>query len=344
MESCAPANQFFRYYLLRGAIGSKKSWASTGQALYDYFSFLQAHELPWDDVDRGEEKTLLAGYRDYSFEVAKLARSTVRNRLLYVCEFYSFAQRQRWIETLPFGYETRRVMKSAGLLAHLDASGGRASVRDVMPRAHKDVFPAGTNSIRENEEANTSILVRLPSTLSLQVAADLALDPLATVEPRHRFRNPQIERVLIALDGERAAGFPSGPLYVESLALALTIQLLGGYKTARNRRDGLSAQKLRLVRRHIESHLGENLPLASLAAVAGLSVSHFGTLFKRTTGVPVHEYLIQRRVARARSLLLQRRLPASEVALEVSFAHQSHLARSMRRVLGFTPAQLVREG
>jgi len=138
MESCAPANQFFRYYLLRGAIGSKKSWASTGRALYDYFSFLQAHELSWDDVDRGEEKTLLAAYRDYSFEVAKLARSTVRNRLLYVCEFYSFAQRQQWIETLPFGYETRRVIKNAGLLAHLDASGARASVRDVMPRAHKD--------------------------------------------------------------------------------------------------------------------------------------------------------------------------------------------------------------
>jgi integrase/recombinase XerD len=138
MESCAPANQFFRYYLLRGAIGSKKSWASTGRALYDYFSFLQAHELSWDDVDRGEEKTLLAAYRDYSFEVAKLARSTVRNRLLYVCEFYSFARRQKWIETLPFGYETRRVIKSAGLLTHLDASGGRASVRDVMPRTHKD--------------------------------------------------------------------------------------------------------------------------------------------------------------------------------------------------------------
>jgi hypothetical protein len=101
MESCAPANQFLRYYLLRGAIGSKKSWAGTGRALYDYFSFLQAHELSWDDVDRGEEKTLLAAYRDYSFEVAKLARSTVRNRLLYICEFYSFAQRQAWIKALP---------------------------------------------------------------------------------------------------------------------------------------------------------------------------------------------------------------------------------------------------
>jgi integrase/recombinase XerD len=129
-------------------LAPSKSWASTGRALYDYFSFLQAHERSWDDVDRGEEKTPLAAYRDYSSEVAKLARSTMRNRLLYVCEFYSFAQRQKWIETPSFGYETRRVIKSAGLLAHLDASGGRASVRDVMPRAHKDWprFPSGEQS------------------------------------------------------------------------------------------------------------------------------------------------------------------------------------------------------
>lgn len=137
MQSCLPANEFLRHYLLRGAIGSRKSWANTGRALYDYFSFLQAHDLHWDDVDRGEQKTLVAAYRDYCFEVADLARSTVRNRLLYVCEFYSFAQRQNWIDKLPFGYETRRVLRGGGFLAHADASGGRATARDVMPRVHK---------------------------------------------------------------------------------------------------------------------------------------------------------------------------------------------------------------
>lgn len=36
MDSCVPANEFFRHYLLRGAIGSRKSWPSTGRALYDF--------------------------------------------------------------------------------------------------------------------------------------------------------------------------------------------------------------------------------------------------------------------------------------------------------------------
>jgi integrase/recombinase XerD len=43
MDSCIPVNRFLRHYLLRGAIGSRKSWANTGRALYDYFGFLQAH-------------------------------------------------------------------------------------------------------------------------------------------------------------------------------------------------------------------------------------------------------------------------------------------------------------
>ena len=50
MESCVHANSFMRHYLLRGAIGSKRSWPSTGRAMYDYFSFLQVHELNWDDA------------------------------------------------------------------------------------------------------------------------------------------------------------------------------------------------------------------------------------------------------------------------------------------------------
>lgn len=111
MESCIQVNQFFRYYLLRGEIGSKRSWPSTGRALYDFFSFIQAHELDWRDVDRGEAKSLVAAYRDYCLAACKLAPNTTRQRLHYICKFYEFAQTERWVERLPFGYEERRVRR-----------------------------------------------------------------------------------------------------------------------------------------------------------------------------------------------------------------------------------------
>lgn len=139
MKSCWQANEFLRYYLLRGAIGSQNSWEPVGRALYDYFSFLEAHELSWDDVSRGENKSLVSAYRDFCFETVKLARNTVRQRLLYVCEFYEFAKRMNWLADLPFEYEERFVSRSSAFLAHSSASGGRHAVRSVMPHKHQDL-------------------------------------------------------------------------------------------------------------------------------------------------------------------------------------------------------------
>lgn len=137
MESCREANTFFRAYLLRGAIGSQKSWQAIGQSIYDFFGFLQAHDLAWDDVDRGERKSLAGAYRDYCRKTAGLAPATIRQRLVYICEFYEFAQRQAWISKLPFDHEIRRIDRLQGLLAHADASGSAVFVRDVMPRQIK---------------------------------------------------------------------------------------------------------------------------------------------------------------------------------------------------------------
>jgi AraC family transcriptional regulator len=91
----------------------------------------------------------------------------------------------------------------------------------------------------------------------------------------------------------------------------------------------------------IEEHLDEDLSIARLAGSAAISASHFKMLFKRTTGMPVHQYVVQRRVERARTLLASGDLSASQVALAAGFAHQSHMARAMRRLLGVTPRAIT---
>jgi AraC family transcriptional regulator len=59
-------------------------------------------------------------------------------------------------------------------------------------------------------------------------------------------------------------------------------------------------------------------------------------------GLAVHQYVIQRRVELAKTLLLQKQKSITEIALEAGFAHQSHLARHMRRMLGLPPRALKR--
>lgn len=157
-------------------------------------------------------------------------------------------------------------------------------------------------------------------------------------------RDAQVEHIVWALQADRAAGAPSGGLYAQSLGTALAVHLLGRYPARAEVVTGLSPRQRQRVLDYVEPHLDEDLSLGALASLAGSSASHFKTLFKRSMGVPVHEYVGQRRVERARALLLRGGLPASQVALEAGFSHQSHMARCMRRVLGVSLSALARGG
>jgi AraC-like DNA-binding protein len=97
-------------------------------------------------------------------------------------------------------------------------------------------------------------------------------------------------------------------------------------------------EALRRARDYVLSHLGERMTLDRLAAVVGMRKWGLVTLFRRHVGVPPLRYVLQARVARARTLLRAGR-PAGEVALEVGFFDQSHLNRWFRRTYGVAPGE-----
>jgi AraC family transcriptional regulator len=210
-------------------------------------------------------------------------------------------------------------------------------------RGDVDILPAGLADAWEPDGTSSSLILQLSPSLLRRAAEDMGINPdRAGLEPRHQFRDPQIEHIAWAMDAERQAGYANGLLYTDSLGVALAVHLLGRYTAPIRLPRGLSKPQLRRLTDYIEAHIEQELRLASLAGVAGVSASHLKALFKRSTGLPVHEYVMQRRVERARLLLLRGDLPASQVALEAGFAHQSHMARWMRRVLGVTPTSLLR--
>lgn len=185
MESVDPVNQFFRHYLLRGVIGSRRSWPNTGRALYDFFSFLQAHEIDWRDVDRGEAKSLVAAYRDYCLVSCELAPSTTRQRLTYICKFYEYALSQGWVRRLPFAYEERSVNRETSFFAHIDARGGKAIANDVMPRSYKALPKFLTlveieKLLAASENPHHHIMMRLALHLGLR-REEIAAFPLSYV-------------------------------------------------------------------------------------------------------------------------------------------------------------------
>ena len=215
--------------------------------------------------------------------------------------------------------------------------------RFVYTEGDVDIMPAGSAETWVEEDAGTSLLLQLSPALLQRAAQDLGLDPRrAGLHERHQCRDPQIEHIARALEAESSAGAPSGLLYAESLGMALAVHLLGRYPAPAAPRGGLSTLRLRRVRDFIEAHLDRDLTIARIADAVGLGSSHLKTQFKRATGVTVHAYVMQRRVERAKQLLMHGELSAAQVALDAGFAHQSHMARCMRRVLGVTPSALTR--
>ena len=164
----------------------------------------------------------------------------------------------------------------------------------------------------------------------------------ASVEARHQVRDARIEHVAWALEAEHRAAYPNGRLYADSLGLGLAFHMLGSYARHANIRYGLSKEQLLRLTDYIEDHIDRDLSITRLARVIAISASHLKVMFKRSTGLSVHEHVIRRRVERAKLLLLRGELPSSQIALEAGFAHQSHMARWMRRILGVTPSAITR--
>ena len=100
---------------------------------------------------------------------------------------------------------------------------------------------------------------------------------------------------------------------------------------------GLQPHKLRRAVEFMEAHLDRPINLARLAAVVHLSPFHFHRQFKRATGSTPHQYIVQKRIERAKALLSDSQLPLVEVAAQAGFANQSHFGSTFRKVTSMTP-------
>jgi AraC-like DNA-binding protein len=107
----------------------------------------------------------------------------------------------------------------------------------------------------------------------------------------------------------------------------------------RRRWVSIPPRKLRKILTYIDENLAGSLCLDEIAAQQGLSPYYFCRIFKKTTGVTLHQFVLRRRVERAKSLLVDERLDLAEVALEAGFANQSHFGAIFRRFTGYTPRQ-----
>jgi AraC family transcriptional regulator len=206
------------------------------------------------------------------------------------------------------------------------------------------ILPAGHARRAFWRGSTDSIHVHLDPQLIARVAAEACdLDPKRVGLPAvGALVHPQIRAALLAIDAELATGAAGGRLLAESLGNVLAVHLIRQFVAddggRRRPRGGLPERKLRAALEYIEDHLDSELTLDDIAAVAHLSPYHFARMFKTSTGLPPHRYVITRRIERAKRLLRDGGdLSLAQVAARSGFWDQGHFTRHFKRLVGVTP-------
>lgn len=185
--------------------------------------------------------------------------------------------------------------------------------------------------------AGYSYRMSYPSPALLAAVADeLGMGRNAASFPEPVVDDP--EAAVAFLAAHRALEEDGDPLAADE-ALHRAYALIVGRHAVRGRlpeRLVTAGDAVSRVRACLDERYAENLELADLAAVAGLSRHHLLRLFKRETGLTPHAYLTDRRVRVARRLLVQGSGPA-EVAAACGFCDQSHLNRAFKARAGSAP-------
>jgi AraC family transcriptional regulator len=162
------------------------------------------------------------------------------------------------------------------------------------------------------------------------------------LETQWQLKDRQLASLILALQADMEDGCPAGRLFGESLGAAIAVYLARRYGAIRAEplaKGGLPGYRLRRVRDYIESNLDKELSLSDLAGLSGASPHYFAELFRQSTGMSPHRYVVVRRIERAKELFRNPMLNVLDVAAQTGFGDQSHFTKVFRRIAGMTPSQ-----
>jgi AraC family transcriptional regulator len=205
------------------------------------------------------------------------------------------------------------------------------------------ILPRGTIDELRWAGPTHRIAVAIHPSLLVNALDETAHESDVELAEHWNLTDPHIMAVLLAMKTDLEEGSPAGRLYGESLANALAVCLLNRYTVRRyapvGYRGGLPGYRLRRVLDYIGDNLEDDLSLAQLAAVVGMSPHYFAELFSKSTGHTPHRYVLLQRIERAKQSLCCQGRSVIEAGLDAGFQNPSHFAQVFRKFVGTSPSR-----
>ena len=156
-----------------------------------------------------------------------------------------------------------------------------------------------------------------------------------------QFNDPRLRAIALHMHQSASGGASFGSTFVAFLAQALLARLQerDGIQAAHHDGAGkMSSPTQRILREYIEHALGSAISVEQMASLVGYGTVNFMRDFRATFGMPPHQYLLSRRIARARSLLQGPAASLTDIALSVGFSSLAHFSAAFHKTTGQTPS------
>lgn len=206
------------------------------------------------------------------------------------------------------------------------------------------IIPADESSQWTRRGSSEMLMLYVKKELVEAVNRDVFGRPNVKVAIRLGATDPLLEQLALAvLEALQHPTPATTPAFVDTLAWTLATQLLKAHSitTEQNQTTSLCYENFRSsmarVQDFIDRSLGEDLSLGVIASQVNMSVCGLKRLFQRHHATSPHQYLLERRIAKASRILVETELPISEVALATGFSSQSHFATAFKKKVGLSP-------
>jgi AraC-like DNA-binding protein len=176
-----------------------------------------------------------------------------------------------------------------------------------------------------------------------KIARDHGVEPVGSYKftiCEHDIVLAQLTQYVVPFIGSRDW---KGSLALDQFSLILGAHVLRTYAglppSGTAKRGGLAPSQARRAAEFIRESLDGNIHLSDLARECGLSVTHFARAFRNSFGMSPYRWLLERRIDRAKALLVTSDLPIADIALRSGFSDQTAFTRAFGRIVGSSPAR-----
>jgi AraC family transcriptional regulator len=209
------------------------------------------------------------------------------------------------------------------------------------------LIPANVTHYAVNKEECEGLFLALDPQFVSQIAYETVDPDSIELVPTFIQSDPLIYNLGLALQSElKSDRFGCRP-YVDSLTTALAAHIVRKYSTRQLKlphySGGLSRYSLRQALNYINDNLHQDLKIANISELLGMSPYYFCRLFTQSMGISPHQYITQCRLERAKLLLKKTNLSIIEITAEVGFSSQSHFITLFKKQLGTTPLQYKKD-